>query len=224
MSYVNQAQDPRRRAAALGGTIAINGTIALLVLLGLTMTGVREQAPPLKPIVEFTPIPEPKPIPTPKPRPIETSTTPVAPLPPVPISPTSTSTVAPFDPDVQIVDVKPFADPGPTVTPSAIPTPLVQPIAAVPSNDVRRWITSDDYPRRSLVDGNEGLARYRLIVGTNGRVSSCEITTSTGDTLLDQTTCRLLTREARFKPATDGNGAKVLGTYTGSVRWEIPKR
>src|SRR5690606_7423072 len=104
--------------------------------------------------------------------------------------------------------MKPYPDPGPIVTPSPIPTPLIQPVAAAPSNDVRRWITSDDYPRRSLVDGSEGLARYRLIVGTNGRVSSCEITTSTGDTLLDQTTCRLLTREARFTPATDGNGAK----------------
>ena len=39
---------------------------------------------------------------------------------------------------------------------------------------------------------------------------------------LDDATCRLISRRAQFDPATDETGARVPGTYTGSVRWELP--
>ena len=35
MSYLNQAQDPRRRAAALSGTVAIQVALAFAVVTGL---------------------------------------------------------------------------------------------------------------------------------------------------------------------------------------------
>ncbi|HWK42162.1 MAG TPA: TonB family protein [Croceibacterium sp.] len=225
MSYLNQVQDPRRRAGALAGTIAINGTIALLVIVGLTMTGVRQAAPEREEIIDFKVPPIPDPTPTQPPEATASVAPPiVAPLPPVTIAPFPDTAVDVFDPTTLVTDVIANPDPIPTITPTPRPIPVTQPVAARPSNEAKGWITSDDYPRRSLVDGNEGTARYRLVIGTNGRVSSCEITTSTGDTLLDQTTCRLIERRARFSTATDGNGAKVLGTYSGSVRWEIPKR
>ena len=39
---------------------------------------------------------------------------------------------------------------------------------------------------------------------------------------LDAATCKLLTRRARFEAASDETGAKIVGSYSGSVRWEIP--
>src|SRR5690606_844924 len=79
-----------------------------------------------------------------------------------------------------------------------------------------------DYPRRAILDSAEGTVAFRLVIGTNGQVSSCELTRPSGHRALDDATCRLISRRARFDPATDETGSKVLGTYTGSVKWELP--
>jgi len=226
MSYLNQVHDPKRRAGALAGTVAINGAVALAVITGLTMSGLRPEPEVRKPMVEFKIPPPPEPTQTPPPQPRDaTAPTPPAPLPPIPLPPVSDVIRDVFDPTQEVIpDVIPRADQSPAVTPtpSPSPAPSFTPTAARPSNNAASWITTDDYPRRSLVDGNEGTARYRLVIGTSGRVSSCEVTASTGDRQLDQATCRLLTSRARFEAAKDDTGAKVIGTYTGTVRWEIP--
>ncbi|HEU4651467.1 MAG TPA: TonB family protein, partial [Croceibacterium sp.] len=107
--------------------------------------------------------------------------------------------------------------------PASSTVPPFNPKRATPSNNSSNWITNDDYPRRALVDGAEGSVGYRLVVSTLGRVASCELTQPSGNRALDDATCRLITRRARFEAATDETGAKVLGTYSGSVRWEIPE-
>ena len=84
-------------------------------------------------------------------------------------------------------------------------------------------MTADDYPSRDLRDGNEGTALFRVVVGSNGRVSACEIVRSSGHAGLDAATCKAVTARARFTPATDENGARVVGTYSSSVRWQIPR-
>jgi protein TonB len=219
MSYLNQVQDPRRRAGALAGTIAINAAIGIIVVTGLTISGLAPKKDTYEPILQFpTAPPPPEPMPSPSVDAIQPP--PAAPIPPLPL-PTG-HTAAPFDTTSVIPKVIPRVDPGPIPAPTPRPAPSFTPTVARPSNNSASWITADDYPRRSLVDGSEGLARYRLVIGTKGQVSSCEITASTGDRRLDQATCRFLTRRARFEAATDETGAKVVGTYSGSVRWQIP--
>jgi protein TonB len=223
MSYLNQTPDPRRRAGALAGTLAVNAVLGLIVVTGLTMTGFGPRPRAYLPIVDFTTPPPPQPTPGPSQEPVAaTAPTPQAPVPPHPLPPTPGPARAPFDPTTVIPSVVPRVDPGPTVAPTPRPAPSFTPTAPRPSTDSATWITANDYPRRSLLEGREGLARYRLVIGTNGQVSSCEITVSTGDRQLDQATCRYITRRARFEAATNETGAKVLGTYTGSVRWQIP--
>ena len=39
---------------------------------------------------------------------------------------------------------------------------------------------------------------------------------------LDDAACRRISQRARFDPATDETGGKVVGTYAGTVKWEIP--
>jgi protein TonB len=82
---------------------------------------------------------------------------------------------------------------------------------------------TDDYPARDLDEGHEGTTVFRVIVGADGRVSGCEIVRSSGYRGLDQATCRAVTKRARFRPATDGNGQAVAGSYSNSVRWQIPR-
>jgi protein TonB len=84
-------------------------------------------------------------------------------------------------------------------------------------------VTTDDYPSRDLRQGNEGTTAFRVVIGSNGRVSACEVVRSSGHPGLDNATCEAVTARARFEPATDENGAKVVGTYSNSVRWQIPR-
>jgi periplasmic protein TonB len=224
MSYVNRTQDPRRKATAITGVVLVHAALGYVLVTGLQYTGIIAK-PELKPIIDIPvePTPTPTPLPTDEIVP-EAATTPefVAPTPPMDLSPPAPVPPRQFDP----ADV-----PGPTVlpipTPSYFEPPRPQPPAfapkrAAPRGDTSRWVTPDDYPSRELRDGVEGTTHFRVVVGTDGRVATCEVTGSSGNERLDAATCRNIERRARFEPATDGNGQKVVGTYTNSVRWRIP--
>ena len=219
MSYLNQAQDPRRRATALAGTAAIHAVLGLAIVTGLTIGGYKP-FDEYKPIIKF-PIDEPEPQP-PEPQQQSEPQDSFITVPPTPFDPIVAD---PIDIVVQdpIVDQRPFVvDPGPIVgpTPEPLQAALFTPRGARPSNRPQSWISNADYPASTEA---EGIAAYRLIVGTNGRVSACEVTRSTGNRQLDGATCKLIERRARFEAATDETGAKVVGSYSGTVKWEIPE-
>jgi protein TonB len=221
MAYTDQTQDFGRRATAIAGVAAVHAAIGLALVVGLTVTGLAPVEDPWNP---FTITPEKKPTPPP-PEPAkkqETQETFIT-VPPTPFDP-------PVRPDDwAVVDSTPddaplVVDPGPAVEQPVAPrpTPTFAPIRARPRNDPLGWLSPDDYPRAPLVDGVEGVAAYRLIVGTSGRVTACEVTRSTGNGQLDAATCKFIERRARFEAAKDETGAKVIGSYTGTVKWEIP--
>ena len=125
----------------------------------------------------------------------------------------------------------PTASSGPIDWPSAGPSeqPLAKPsssgIPARPAQargDRSAWVTSDAYPSRDLQEGHEGAVGYLLAVSTSGKVTNCTVTRSSGFPGLDAATCRELNARARFNPASDETGAKVSGSYSGTVRWTIP--
>jgi protein TonB len=218
MSYLNHAQDPRRRAAGIAVTAAVHAAIAAGLVLGLTITGFTP-VPGTLTAIPLAPEPEPTP---PEPQPKQDPQDSFVVAPPPPLGPIVSDPI-----DVVVVEripEQPFVvDPRPVIEPVAQPVrPAFTPRGARPSNNVSRWITNDDYPARPLLDGAEGIAAYRLIVGTNGRVSACEVTRSTGNGRLDEATCDFIARRARFEPATDDTGAKVVGSYSGTVKWDIP--
>ncbi len=220
MSYLNHAQDPRRRATAIVTVGAVHALLAAGLIAGLTVNFEKFTETHL--IGTDIPLPPPPPPDPNPPPPTPTAAKPVVPVPPIVLTPPPPPTYESDDTTEYVTTVT--AKPGPAA-PSLPPTPpplSVAPKSARPSNNSADWITTNDYPRRPLVDGVEGSVGYRLIVGTNGRVASCDLTRPSGNRALDDTTCRLITNRARFESATDESGAKVLGTYTGSVRWEIP--
>jgi len=102
------------------------------------------------------------------------------------------------------------------------PPPPLPPAGARPMGRSGDWVTTNDYPARDLREGNQGITGFRLTIGTDGRVQACTVTRSSGFRGLDDATCRNLTRRARFKPATDGNGTPVVGEYANNIRWVIP--
>ena len=222
MAYVDRSQDFRSRLAAVAGVSAIHAAIGVVLVIGLSYTGVITKKDGWDPFV-LTPDPLPKPPPPEQKQPQQTQNS-VVTVPPTPYNPPAKTD------DWVVVDPVPndnpvYVDPRPAIKPSIEPavTPTFTPSRVRPRNQPSSWLSTDDYPRAPLVDGIEGTAAYRLIVGTNGRVSACEITRSTGNGQLDAATCKFIERRARFEPATDQTGAKVVGSYTGTVTWDIPE-
>jgi len=75
-----------------------------------------------------------------------------------------------------------------------------------------------DYPKK-LDSTVEGRVRFTLEVGPDGRTKNCKIDSSSGSSRLDETTCRLAIRRARFDPARDADGKPTHGIWTSSIRW-----
>jgi protein TonB len=94
----------------------------------------------------------------------------------------------------------------------------------VPVGNPGYWATMKDYPSSAVFAQRTGTVSFQLVVDRKGRVSSCEITSSSRWPDLDSATCALVSKRARFRPATDARGKTTTGTYSGRVRWMIPAR
>jgi periplasmic protein TonB len=58
------------------------------------------------------------------------------------------------------------------------------------------------------------------VIGTDGKVTSCTVTQSSGFPRLDDATCKIIMRRFRFNPATR-DGQPVTDTKTQPVRWQL---
>jgi protein TonB len=88
-----------------------------------------------------------------------------------------------------------------------------------------RWVSGriydEDYPDREYRQRIGGTVYLRFIVAPSGRVGECRVTRSSGSAALDSTTCRLIQRRFRYRPARDGLGRPVAETVTGQHIWEV---
>ena len=144
------------------------------------------------------------------------------------VIPERTATQAdPTDTEPSVRSTDDAADPGPNPLPPhhVLPTASAGSAAAtkpVPAGNPQSWTTDSDYPADALRASMKGVTGFTLQVGADGRVTGCTVTASSGWELLDSTSCRLLSRRARFRPARDAEGAAVASTYESRIRWTIP--
>ena len=215
MAYV-QAQSPNRRAITLTGVAALHVALAYALLSGFAVDVYQTLDREL--IARHIPAdPPPEPVVEPVRNPDETKL--VAPRPRLVLERSSEPTI------VELTPIVPSPLPStPTVDPLPLPSATASYArkAATPLGSPGKWATSDDYPTAELRREVEGTARFRVTVGVDGRVRNCEIVSSSGSPGLDRATCENVARRARFKPATDGTGAAVSGSYSNAIRWEIP--
>lgn len=94
---------------------------------------------------------------------------------------------------------------------------------AVPASNRAEWVTNDDYPTAALRAEVEGSVGIDVTIDARGRVSDCTVTATSGSDLLDQATCRIYSRRARFKPALNDAGQPVAVHRADRVRWQIPR-
>jgi protein TonB len=228
MNYTAQSRTPN--PGALIGALAIPAGVGALLVIGLVVTG---PLPKLDgPLIGFNVTPVETPPPPPKPPEQATERT--------DDTVTQTSQKTDFTlpkPDIDLnsgpvvladtfdkLDDTLILAPGPVGPPKAEPpvAPAGPAKAASPRGNPGNWITESDYRTRWISEGLSGTASFTLEIDASGRVSDCRITGSTGHDVLDGATCRLLERRARFNPARTGDGAKVTGSYSGTISWEIP--
>jgi protein TonB len=84
-------------------------------------------------------------------------------------------------------------------------------------------VTTDDYPSSAQREGAEGTTGTRMTISAEGRVTACDVTSSSGNSALDQAACRNLMRRARYEPALDRDGHPISASATRNVRWQLPE-
>lgn len=82
-------------------------------------------------------------------------------------------------------------------------------------------ITYEDYPTESVRRNEYGIVSIVITVSAEGKVSSCQVTESSGFATLDLATCSLYKKRARFEPAKDAEGLPIEGKYRLSSSWGL---
>ena len=148
---------------------------------------------------------------------------------PPPVAPPVKINVAPTPPQIQTVVTPPpvapqivLAPPAPVPAPPPPAAPKGPSSAAQPRGAIGSWATTDDYPARALREERQGTTGFRVTVGTDGRVTGCTVTSSSGSPDLDAATCTNVSRRARFKPALQ-DGQPTTGSFASRIVWQIPK-
>tara|TARA_B100000678_G_scaffold204527_1_gene172304 strand:+ start:574 stop:1125 length:552 start_codon:yes stop_codon:yes gene_type:complete len=103
---------------------------------------------------------------------------------------------------------------------AAIAQDIETPIRPLNAGD---WIITADYPASSIAAGEEGTVAFKLGVAADGSVTSCEILGGTAPQRLKELTCKVVTQRARFVPGRSASGEPLTGSYTATVRWQIPQ-
>jgi len=220
MAYADQTMSGNKIIA-----IIIVGLVHLAVgyalVTGLAYSAVTQVIERVTTVDIEEPVEEPEELPPPPPEQEAAPPPIVAPPPPinVSVSPPPIITVREPPPPAPVV---PIARPAPPA-PVAPPPPRVQPKDPAPRGRPGTWVTNNDYPSRAMREERQGTVRFSVSVGADGRVTNCTVTGSSGHSDLDNEACKLITRRARFNPATDGEGQPTSGTWSSAFRWEIPE-
>lgn len=228
MAYTDHS-NWRERPGAVAAVIAIHAGLGYALVTGLSFDQIVDQMK--NPQAIFI---DPMPVEPPPPPPVEPAVEPQPAIAPLPYTPPSTIDLQTEPARIDTTDIllPPIEDvirivptPGPTTRASASPSPAPRfdPVAAKPSNAPGGWVTQDDYRSSWINRGMDGLVSFKVTVGIDGRVLDCAVTRSSGHSQLDESTCANVSRRARFQAARDSTGEKITGTFSSTVKWQIPE-
>ena len=93
------------------------------------------------------------------------------------------------------------------------------PAARMPIGDPAGWILPDDYPAAALRANIEGTVSIAWTVGSDGLVTDCVTTGSSGHGILDRAACDAIARRGRY-PAVEMSAKPRV--FERRVVWQIP--
>jgi TonB family protein len=95
-------------------------------------------------------------------------------------------------------------------------------VAATPLTPLP-WFEFKDYPMKAFEKSQEGVTRFELLIGPDGRIADCKVTSSSGHEELDRATCFLATKRVQFRAARGPGGEATWGTYRSQALWALPE-
>ena len=219
MAYADQ-QMGGNKVVSIIIVALIHVLIGYLLISGLAISAVKQVVERVTTVdIEEPPPPEEPDEPPPPPE--ETA-------PPPPVAPPPPINIAPAPPPIQTQPTIPPPAPPALVIPP--PAPVAPPAPPPPSlaqgattRNQRRWAAriQDNYPSRALREEVEGTVGVRVTVTPNGRATGCQVTNSSGSSVLDQAACRGMERYARFNPALDARGNPTTGSYSTRITYRL---
>ncbi|UUL82753.1 energy transducer TonB [Sphingomonas qomolangmaensis] len=226
MAYADQKAGSGRIVAIII-VAAVHAVLGYFLVSGLAYQYVKQVSEELNTFdVQEPPPPPPEEEPPPPP-----PDTPQVQPPPVVTPPPLVRTNTPPPVVIQSVNTPPpsivttmIAAPPVPAAPVAPPVPAPPKVSkkAGPKGNPGSWFSNDDYPPAARRAEAEGRVSVSVTVGTNGRVTACRVTSSSGNSDLDNTTCRLAERRGRFSPALDDAGNPIQATYSlPGIRWQL---
>lgn len=215
-------QPKKTSPTALAVVVLMHGAALTALALAKTEVFTDGKAPPT--VIDFIKDPPPPPEVPPEaskatpPKSVITHVPPVIEMPPRPvIAPTEP---LPPTPPIPVARTEPA--PVPVLVPRADPPPIREIKPARAKANLASYVSDEDYPTNAARNEEQGTTRFRLAVGPDGRVKDCTVTSSSGSSALDSTTCRLMRQRARFQPATGSDGKPTSDTVASAIRWVLP--
>jgi len=153
-------------------------------------------------------------------------------VPPPPVAPPPPINVATTPPPIRTqVNIPPPAPPRRIVPPPAPPAPPAPPPAPPAPSQARgvspdnqgRWAAriQENYPATAVRREIEGQVGVTVQVGTDGRVSSCTVSRSSGESILDDAACQGMERYARFNPALNAAGDPIASSFSTTIVYQL---
>jgi periplasmic protein TonB len=90
-----------------------------------------------------------------------------------------------------------------------------------PPRWLRGRLRDSDYPPGLGESGVWGRVHVRYVVETDGGVTNCAVTRSSGSAVLDRTTCDLIEQRFRYAPARDRFGRPIRSNLIESYEWLV---
>jgi len=110
----------------------------------------------------------------------------------------------------------------PVSAPASAPIPAPSAtLLATPIGNPGDWFPPEAYPAAARIKAEEGRTGFSLDIDPAGRITACNIVSSSGSDLLDSQTCSQLIANGQFKPARDASGRAVSGKWHSAMRWKL---
>ena len=221
MAYADREMSTSRIVAIVIVAL-VHVAIGYALITGLAMSATKKLIERVTTVDIEEPPPPPPPDEPPPPPQQETPPPPVAPPPPISIA------VAPPPIRTQVT-IPPPAPPRLIVPP---PAPIAPPPAPPPAPSQARGVARDGFGRwaariqeaypstavRREIEGNVGVA---VTIGTDGKVTGCRVTASSGQSILDEAACDGMQRYARYKPALNAAGTAIAGSDSLTIVYKL---
>ena len=223
MAYADQ-QLSGSRIIAIVIVALIHVAIGYALITGLAYSAAKSIVERVTTVDIDEPEPEPpEEEPPPPPEPEAAPPPPVAPPPPINVARTpppirTQVNIPPPRPPVRIVP-----PPAPVAPPPPPPPPPPSQARGASPDGQGRWAAriQENYPSRAVRRGVEGNVGVSVQIGPDGRVSSCRVTASSGESDLDSAACQGMERYARFNPALNAAGEPTTGSYSTTIVYQL---